>query len=249
MLFTAEETNKTMLDVLRGLFTVGGFNHKMPKEGKMTKTLETCIERINSFMNGTFEKDWNLDLDWYNDMKKRSPEIADKLKQQKTLDETVRLLLKSCNHLKEARENKALFPLRKETLPDSFVDFMCAYTTGKSWMLYFLYRGNETMRETEAADYVANIPKSFKAVVSELGLDYLWTPYLSSMAEGIVKLNDWRKSMKESSNSPWLFEAHDFWEAYIEYITDVIGSGCIPSKGHFMPDGRLHKSFCKNIGV
>lgn len=56
MLFTAEETNKTMLDVLRGLFTVGGFNHKMPKEGKMTKTLETCIERINSFMNGTFER-------------------------------------------------------------------------------------------------------------------------------------------------------------------------------------------------
>lgn len=243
MLFNDEDTYAVQLDEIGRLFRIGGFTHKMPKNGVASKVVVRSMEMVQDVKDGMFLDKWEIDATWL------SENVTDRDRVLRIVAKDPIGYLERCLELRRhAVEDKTLFPRDKRTLDCDFPSFLCNPRSGKSWFIHFLMHGNQTLAEAEAEEWVGRVPKSFHTTLTNMGLSR-WEKDLPYYAEGVVRLHMWYKeNRKDSAEWMWIRSPSDFWSSYVDYVCNITG-GKIPSKGYFMPEGNTHRSWRRSIGI
>lgn len=248
-LFGIDELYGTEIRDIIKICTAGGFPHKPPKDGKMSKVFQKSMDMIRDIVDGSFWTKWNLDMEWIRYVCGIKPSDREKITVGvHTYDQACALVMRSVECLAKAKGDAGLFPRNKDSLPTTLPDFLCNERTNKSFFLYFLARGNETLQEARMADQVNKVPAAFLQAWNEVYAADV-NRVLPYIADGVVRLTAWHKEHRKNTER-WmpLYRQGDFWREYLTYLSEIIGEEK-PSNGHFQPGGPTHVSMFKRFGL
>lgn len=244
------------INELNRLFTLGSFNHKLPKDKnkRLTKVITQILYLLKRIEKHTFISIYDFNPEYLTD-NTISLSIADKkIKSVHSFKDACDLVYKSLkvyNKLSSAN----YYPSNKKLLTTKLNDYLFNESVGMSWFLYCLCNDPCSADEQESKKYIINVPKAVHKVIND-ELDYSYAKVfkkaLPSLAKSLIELNTWytntRKLIIKANRDKYDdFETPKlFWDAYISFIANLTKGG-VPMPGHFRVYSKTHNLFLSKI--
>lgn len=188
------------------------FNHKLPKDNKVTKVVKSSLSYLNQLLNGSFLSNIDLDVDedYYN---------LNEIKRPLTLIELNNLIDIVIRRWKLIHK-PSYFPQNKDSLKIPMDKFFYNCRTKKSWFLNLLDEPNEIIQtclndlENELGEEIIN---EFDKIYDVGESNRL--VYLNNMKNFVDYLNDWRKEYEIYYSTSNIDVSNlSFVKMFVEYL-------------------------------